>query len=76
MESSSTYKESDLASWMRYSWLIELPQADYSTLGKAVASLENAEPLLSIVKISIKALPDDPQFQQVTLLASTAMVKR
>ena len=47
LEASSTYKESDLANWMRYNWLIELPQADYSTLGKAVAGLENAEPLLS-----------------------------
>ena len=26
-----------LANWMRYNWLIELPQADFSTLGKAVA---------------------------------------
>jgi hypothetical protein len=61
---------------MRYNWAIELPQADFSTLGKAVAALENAEPLLAITHISIKALPEDPQFQQVTLTASTAMVKR
>jgi hypothetical protein len=76
LENSVVYKEPDLANWMRYNWLIELPQADFSTLGKAVASLENTEPLLSIVRISIKALPEDPQFQQVTLSASTAMVKR
>jgi hypothetical protein len=76
LETSASYKESDLASWMRYSWIIELPQADYSTLGKAVAGLENSEPLLSIARLSIKALPEDPQFQQVTLTANTAMVKR
>jgi hypothetical protein len=76
LESSSAYKETDLASWMRYNWIIELPQADFSTLGKAVAALENGEPLLSIMRINVKALPDDPQFQQVTLTASTAMVKR
>lgn len=76
LENSSTYKEADLAAWMRYSWLIELPQADFSTLGKAIATLENSEPLLSVTRISIKALPEDPQFQQVTLGASTAMVKR
>jgi hypothetical protein len=76
LETSANYKESDLANWMRYNWIIELPQADYSTLGKAIAGLENAEPLLSIVRISIKALPEDPQFQQITLSANTAMVKR
>jgi hypothetical protein len=61
---------------MRYNWLIELPQADFSTLGKAVAALENAEPLLSIVRVNIRALPEDPQFQIVTLTASTAILKR
>ena len=76
LENSVAYKETDLANWMRYNWLLELPQADFSTLGKAIAALENTEPLLSITRISIKALPEDPQFQQVTLSASTAMVKR
>ncbi len=76
LETSAAFKETELASWMRYNWVIELPQADFSTLGKAVAALENSEPLLSINRISIKALPDDPQFQQITLSASTAMVKR
>jgi hypothetical protein len=76
LENSVAYKETDLANWMRYTWLVELPQADFSTLGKAVAALENTEPLLSISRISIKALPEDPQFQQITLTASTAMVKR
>jgi hypothetical protein len=76
LEGSSAYKEADLANWMRYNWVIDLPQADYSSLGQAVVSLENSEPLLSITRINIKALPEDPQFQQVTILASTAMVKR
>jgi len=76
LETSGAFKEGDLAGWMRYSWMIELPQTDFSTLGKAVAALENAEPLMSIMRITIKALPEDPQFQQITLNASTAMVKR
>jgi hypothetical protein len=76
LESNGVYKEADLANWTRYGWLIELPQTDFSTLGRAVAALENAEPLLSITRINIKALSEDPQFQQVTLTASTAMVKR
>ena len=76
LESSSAFKETELASWMRYNWIIELPQADFSTLGKAVAALENGEPLLTINRLNIKALPDDPQFQQITLNATTTMVKR
>jgi len=76
LETSAAYKETDLANWMRYTWLIELPQADFASLGKAIASLENSEPLLSITRLTIKALPEDPQFQQVTITASTAMVKR
>jgi hypothetical protein len=76
LESSAPFKDKDLENWMRYNWVIELPQADFSTLGKAVATLENTEPLLSIMRINIKALPEDPQFQQIVLNASTAMVKR
>jgi hypothetical protein len=76
LESNSPYKEADLAEWTRYTWVIELPQADFSTLGKALAALENGEPLLSITRINIKALAEDPQFQQVILTANTAMVKR
>ena len=76
LESSSPYSQTDLASWMRYNWLLELPQADFSSLGKAVATLENTEPLLSIARMTVRTLPEDPQFQQVTMVASTAMVKR
>jgi hypothetical protein len=76
LENSAPYKEADLSNWMRHNWLIELPQADFSTLGNALAALENSEPLLSITRINIRALPDDQQFQQVTLTASTAILKR
>ena len=76
LENSSAYKETDLSGWMRYNWSIELPQTDFVTLGKAVAALENSEPLLSILRITVRALPEDPQFQQVNLNASTALLKR
>jgi hypothetical protein len=76
LENSAAFKEADLASWMRYNWLIDLPQADFAVLGKAVAALENSEPLLTLARINIRALADDQQFQQVTLTASTAIPKR
>jgi hypothetical protein len=76
LEGSGPFKEAELAEWMRYTWLLELPQTDFATLGKSIAALENTEPLLSLTRINIKASPDDPQFQQATLTATTAMVKR
>jgi hypothetical protein len=76
LESNVPYKEADLSGWMRYNWTLDLPQTDFSTLGKAVAELENTEPLLSINHINIHALADDPQFQQVTLSVATAILKR
>ena len=76
LEGSGLYKEADLSGWMRYNWTLDLPQTDFDVLGKAVAELENTEPLLAINKINIHALPSDPQFQQVTLTASTAILKR
>jgi len=76
LESSDPYKEAELSQWTRYAWSIDLPQTDFVTLGKAVAQLENTEPLLAITRLSIKAMADDPQFQQVSLTASTAIMKR
>ena len=76
LENSGSYKEADLANWVRHNWRIELPQADFSTLGMALAALENSEPLLSITRISIRAVADDQQLQQVTLTASTAILKQ
>ncbi|MEP6808848.1 MAG: hypothetical protein ABI992_01270 [Chthoniobacterales bacterium] len=73
---STALKEPELEAWSNYSWLIDLPQADFSTLGNAIAQLENAEPLLSINKINIRILPDQPQFQQVELTAYTVMQKK
>jgi hypothetical protein len=76
LENSVAYKEADLSGWMRYNWAVDLPQTDFPTLGKAVAALENSEPLLSIMRITIRATQEDPQFQQVSLTTSTALLKR
>jgi hypothetical protein len=76
LESNTDFKQSELAGWIKYNWLIELPQADFASLGKAIAELENTEPLLMVTKLSIHALPDSPQFQQVGIAASTVIQKR
>ena len=78
LENSAPFKdkEDELSNWMRYTWLLDLPQTDFSTAGKAIAALENSEPLLSITHLNIHTIPDGPQFQQVSLTATTAIVKR
>ena len=75
LEGSAQFKEPELSSWSKYSWVIELPQADYATLGKAVADLENSEPLLSITKLSIHTMPDDLEAQRV-MLTATNIIER
>ena len=42
---STPRKEPELAEWSTFSWLIDIPQADFHTLGRALAELENSEPL-------------------------------
>ena len=76
LESNIAYKEADLSEWTRYNWTIDLPQTEFGVLGYAIAELENTEPLLSIHHINIHPLSEDPQFQQVSLNAATAILKR
>ncbi len=53
-ETSVPFKETDLAGWMRYNWAIELPQADFSTLGKAVAALETPSRFLRLHTLALR----------------------
>lgn len=76
LEGATAFKQPELADWTRHNWNIDLPQTDFATVGAALAELENSEPLLLISKLTIKAETDDPQFQQVSLVASNAIIKR
>ena len=76
LESSTGFKQTELTGWMKYSWIIDLPQADYETLGRAIAELENTAPLMSITKLSIHTLPEQPQFQRVDLAAVNVLEKK
>jgi hypothetical protein len=76
LESNTTFKQTELSAWTKYNWLIDLPQADFATLGKCIADLENKEPLLSITKLSIRVSPNEPQFQQVAIAATTVIQQR
>ena len=76
LESNTNFKQTELGAWTKYNWLIDLPQADFASVGKSVAELENSQPLLSITKLSIHVLPEQPQFQQVAIAATTVIEKR
>lgn len=76
LDGSSTFPQPQLADWVRYLWQVEMPQTDFATVGKAIAELENAEPLLSITRLNIRPTTDNPEFQQVSLTASTTILKR
>jgi len=74
--SSDNPKEPELSGWSRYTWMISLPEADYAALGKAVANLENSEPLLAIDRLTIRTQIEQPQFQQVEIVATNTIQKR
>jgi len=76
LESNTNFKQTELAAWTKYNWLVELPQTDFAALGKSIAELENTQPLLCITKLNIKVLPEQPQFQQVAIAATTVIEKR
>ena len=76
LESSADFKQPELSNWIKDTWVIDLPQSEYGDLGKAIAELENTEPLLAIQHVVIHAVPDEPQYQQVSLHAQTALLKK
>jgi hypothetical protein len=76
LESNTNFKQSELSAWTKFNWMVELPQADFAAMGKSIAELENTQPLLSITRLSIHALPEQPQFQQVAIAATTVIEKR
>jgi hypothetical protein len=76
LESSSDFKEPELSDWIKEIWAIEVPESDYSALGRAIADLENTEPLLSLQRVVIHAVPEQPQYQQVSLDAETVLFKK
>ena len=76
LENSSPFKEKELATWDRYLWIVDLPQADFESLGKAIALLENSNPLLSIRKMRIHAATDDPEMQQIVFTAATMIDRK
>lgn len=52
-------------------WSIDVPRVEFTTLGRAISSLENEEPLLTITNVSIDASRDDAQYQHASIVLMT-----
>jgi hypothetical protein len=63
---TTALKQSELATYSKMDWTIEIPRADFLLLGLSIARLENERVLSSITGIQIHAVQDRPEFQSVT----------
>lgn len=52
-------------------WTIDFPKVEFVPLGIAISTLENNEPLLDVLNLSIDATREDAQYQHATLIVST-----
>jgi hypothetical protein len=76
LDTSEAFSQPELSAWVNDSWTIDIPETDFATLGSAIAKLENTEPLVSIMKLSIHASAAEPEYQQVTMALDTTLAKR
>lgn len=76
LDTSEAFSQPELSAWINDSWTIDIPETDFATVGAAIAKLENTEPLTAIEKLSIHASASEPQYQQVTMVLATTLVKR
>jgi hypothetical protein len=53
--------------YRRVMWSIDVPRVDCIGFAKAVAQLENEEPLIEIQSLNIESMRDDPEGQHVLL---------
>jgi hypothetical protein len=64
---TTALKQSELATYSKMDWIIDIPHTDFLLLGLSIARLENERVLSNITGIQIHAVQDRPEFQSVTL---------
>jgi hypothetical protein len=67
--------QSELATYSKMDWIIDIPHADFLLLGRSIARLENERVLSNVTGIQIHAVQDKPEFQSVTLMIATILKK-
>ncbi len=75
IEKCTTHMISDspdpMPGFRRIVWSVDVPRAEFVPLGVAVSSLENEEPLMTVLNVSVDAMREDAQRQHATLILST-----
>ena len=63
--------DKELPEFKKYNWTVSIPSVEVVPLGKAIAALENEQPLLEISGLHVGALKENVQYQNATLSIST-----
>jgi len=63
--------DKDTPGFKKFSWSVEIPSVEVVTLGKAIAALENEQPLMEITDLRVGALKDNVQYQNATFSLTT-----
>jgi hypothetical protein len=68
---SNEFTDKELPGFRRIYWSIDLPKVGMLSLGRAIAELENEEPLLEITNVQIEAVKDNPEYAHAILTVAT-----
>jgi hypothetical protein len=68
---SNETTDKDLPGFRKITWSIDLPKVGFLALGRAVAELENKEPLLEITNLQIEAVKEDPELSHAVITVAT-----
>lgn len=63
--------DSGVPGFRKLIWAVEIQKVEFVSFGQAVASLENEEPLLNVINVTVEATREDAQFQHAVLTVST-----
>jgi hypothetical protein len=72
---TTALKQSELATYSKMDWIIDIPHTDFLLLGLSIARLENERVLSNVTSIQIHVVEDKPEFQSVTLGIATILKK-
>lgn len=65
----------NLPDYRQIHWTVELPKVECLRFSRAIAALENDEPLITVDGMSIEALRDEPDAQRVVLSITNTVKK-
>lgn len=63
--------DSGLPGFRKLIWAVEIQRVEFIPFGQAMSSLENEEPLLNVINVTVEATREDAQYQHAVLTVST-----